>query len=205
MSRLPSASPPYTTHLPSGDRLGNHSSPDCDVICVKAGFRSSRVPGCGPHVRQNRPASSAVDTAVTPAAVPPRRSRPISKSLPRSASAPADRPMASSSSRHASPMSRRRLPTSFSRHRRRRRRTGAGVAGREPPPVRFALEDRGHRVGHGFPIERLPAGQHLVEDAAKGPDVGALVDRPAARLLGAHVGRGAENDAVVSAAERDRG
>jgi hypothetical protein len=44
-------------------------------------------------------------------------------------------------------------------------------------------------------VEGSSSGQHLVDDDAEGPDVGALVDDLAARLLGRHVGRGAEDDA----------
>ena len=44
------------------------------------------------------------------------------------------------------------------------------------------------------------AGQHLVEHAAERPDVGAPVDRFAARLLGAHVGGRAEDHAGRSPA-----
>ena len=41
--------------------------------------------------------------------------------------------------------------------------------------------------------ERAPAGQHLVQHAAERPDVRAPVHRLAARLLGAHVRRRAED------------
>ena len=37
--------------------------------------------------------------------------------------------------------------------------------------------------------------RHSIQHAAERPDVGAPIDRLAARLLGAHVGRGAEDDA----------
>ena len=45
------------------------------------------------------------------------------------------------------------------------------------------------------PREEGPAGEHLEEDDTEGPDVGPLVDGLAARLLGGHVGGGAEDDA----------
>ena len=43
------------------------------------------------------------------------------------------------------------------------------------------------------PVERVSAGEHLVEDDAEGPDVGALVDGLALRLLRRHVGGGADD------------
>ena len=44
-------------------------------------------------------------------------------------------------------------------------------------------------------VEGSSSGQHLVDDDAEGPDVGALVDELATRLLGRHVCRGAEDQA----------
>ncbi len=46
---------------------------------------------------------------------------------------------------------------------------------------------------HVFVPERTPAGEHLVQHGAEGPDVRTLVDDLPARLLGTHVRRGAEN------------
>ena len=82
---------------------------------------------------------------------------------------------------------------SFSRHRASRRRSGAGGSHRQRSPVGLPFEDRRDRVGHRRAGERPPAGEHLVEHTAEGPDVGAPVHRRAARLLRAHVGRGAEH------------
>ena len=62
------------------------------------------------------------------------------------------------------------------------------------------------RVGDRVAGERRQAGQHFVEHAAERPDVGPLVDRLAARLLGTHVRRGAEQSRPrVVAADRDVG
>ena len=47
------------------------------------------------------------------------------------------------------------------------------------------------------------AGEHLVEHAAEGPDVGPLVDHLAARLLRAHIGRRAEHGADAGPISRD--
>ena len=48
---------------------------------------------------------------------------------------------------------------------------------------------------HRLAVEEPLAGEHLEEHDAEGPDVGALVDRLAARLLGRHVGGRAEDHA----------
>jgi hypothetical protein len=62
------------------------------------------------------------------------------------------------------------------------------------------LRHRG-RFGDGVTGKCGPASEHLVEDQPKRPDVRALVDRLAPRLLRRHVGGRAENHAaLVSAA-----
>ena len=100
----------------------------------------------------------------------------------------------------ASPMSRRRFLASFSRQRReqlaqRARASRAGSASQSGS----RCEDARDHVRDGLARERLAAGEALEEHAAERPDVGAPVDRLAARLLGAHVGRGAEDHARAGA------
>ena len=71
----------------------------------------------------------------------------------------------------------------------RRRRGGQRL------PIRLASEHGSKDVGHAFALEETRAAQHLVEHDAERPDVGALVDRLAPRLLRCHVGGGAEDHA----------
>ena len=69
---------------------------------------------------------------------------------------------------------------------------------------RYILSQTADRLGRGaqnraqhrdivFPGKRPASGQHLVEHDAQRPHVGARVERIAARLLGRHVGDGAED------------
>ena len=62
-------------------------------------------------------------------------------------------------------------------------------------PLRRRRDDGGNRVGDGLAFERAAPREHLVEHRAERPHVGALVNGAAPRLLGRHVGGGAENDA----------
>ena len=66
---------------------------------------------------------------------------------------------------------------------------------RHAVPARLGLDHRRQDRRHVLAVERASARQHLVEHDAERPDVGALVDRLAARLLGRHVGGRAENHA----------
>ena len=67
-------------------------------------------------------------------------------------------------------------------------------------PVRVALENGGNRVRHRLAGECPAARQHLVQDATECPDVGPLVNELAACLLGAHVTRRAQNQAITRVA-----
>ena len=60
---------------------------------------------------------------------------------------------------------------------------------------RIVLEDRGQRFRGRLPLERPTPRQHFVDHHAQGEDVGAVVDRLPADLLGRHVAHGAEDDA----------
>ena len=59
-------------------------------------------------------------------------------------------------------------------------------------------------IGYGRARKGLSACEHLEDHAAKCPDIGALVDRQTARLLGTHVGRRTKNGALMRAAGRGR-
>ena len=111
---------------------------------------------------------------------------------------------APSIARRTSAMSWNRCRRSFCRQRCRHSRSAAGVSRRERRPVGLRLDHVGEHLGDAVARERRRAGQHLVEHAAERPDVAALVDRPSARLLGAHVRRGAEQHAVLRATHGDR-
>ena len=80
-----------------------------------------------------------------------------------------------------------------------------GNVGGERGPLGLFHHHRGERHRDVLGVERAPAREHFEQHAAEGPDVGALVDGLAARLLGAHVGGGAENDADARGRERQGG
>ncbi len=60
--------------------------------------------------------------------------------------------------------------------------------GRERRPLGLVFDHRGNDVGDCFSSESPSAAERLVEHAAKGPDVRALVDGLAAGLFWRHVG-----------------
>jgi len=77
---------------------------------------------------------------------------------------------------------------------------------RERVEIGLAADDRGERIGDRLAAaEEHGAGEHLVEDDAEGPDIGAAIDGLAARLLRRHVGRGAENHARLGHGQREGG
>jgi hypothetical protein len=67
--------------------------------------------------------------------------------------------------------------------------------GRKRARVDLLLQHRGQHVADRLAGERAPSGQALVQHATERPQVDAPVDRPAARLLGRHVGRRADEPA----------
>jgi len=66
---------------------------------------------------------------------------------------------------------------------------------REERGPRRLREASPEQLGRARPRERRPAGEELVEDAARGIDVGAGVDPRSRDLLWRHVGRGAHDQA----------
>ena len=70
------------------------------------------------------------------------------------------------------------------------------------PIVLHALRDNPLQVGrflHRQPHcrHRTDSGGHFIQHQAKRPDIGTLVNRFAASLLGSHIGRGSENRAGI--------
>src|SRR5215813_5627387 len=63
--------------------------------------------------------------------------------------------------------------------------------------VRLAHEDGSERFRDSFGMECLTAREHLVEHAAEGKDVAALIGGVSLRLLRRHVAGGAEKDAAT--------
>ena len=144
----------------------------------------------GPSGPPTTPASVASDAAERS---DPRR-EPPGPCLRPPASAGAAAARRARRATRASPMSRRRVRGSRSRQRRSSRRTPPACSRGQRRPVELARQDRREHVRHRLAVEEPLAGEHLEEHDAEGPDVGALVDGPAARLLGRHVGGGAEDE-----------
>ena len=71
-------------------------------------------------------------------------------------------------------------------------------------PRRLPIENGDNPVRHGRAAVCLTAREHLVQHAAKRPDVRALVDRQPARLLRTHVRGGAEQAALERAVQLGR-
>ena len=185
--------------LESGIQRGSSWSALSRVICSGDPPARRRIQMC------RRPSAMATKATILPsgdiAGLPAMPTASVSRSKCTSGApcraetaTASSAPGASSRSSRASPMSRSLRLTSFCRHRCRSLRTAGGVrvAGASSP-ARAQHPDDG--VGDRVADERADAGEHLVEHAAERPDVGALVHRLAARLLGAHVGRRAEHRA----------
>ena len=71
-----------------------------------------------------------------------------------------------------------------------------GIGGQRFPRG-FPPEDRRQDVDPGRALEGAPSGQALEEHASEGPHVGGRVHVLSARLLGTHVGRRPEHDALT--------
>ena len=145
--------------------------------------RGRRAPG--PHSPTPRRARRARPTAATSCGSSRSGGATVAPDAPGSTSSIA------SISIRTSPMSLRRCFGSFAKQRSKQPSNGCRCRRREGRPVGLALENLSNRVGHRLAGKRDASGQHLVEHAAERPDVGAFVDRFPARLLRAHVGRGA--------------
>ena len=63
--------------------------------------------------------------------------------------------------------------------------------------IRLRLDNRRNRVRHIVTGKQSAAGEHLEQLDSERPDICTLVDRLAPRLLGRHVRRRAEDDAVA--------
>ena len=104
---------------------------------------------------------------------------------------------ASSSSRPASPMSLSRLVGVLAKTALQQTTDGLGRVVGQQAPVGIRLQHRRHGLAGRPAVECLSSTEHLVDHASEGPDIRAGVHRLADGLFGAHVRRGADDDAFV--------
>ena len=90
-----------------------------------------------------------------------------------------------------------RFSGAFRKHRETIRPSSAGSAGHlRGERSRLGGENRCQRRDGRLALERAPASEHLVQQRAEREDVRAVIHRLAFRLLGRHVGHGAEDGAL---------
>ena len=73
----------------------------------------------------------------------------------------------------------------------------------QPSPVDVLANDSGEHVSGIRACKQLTTGDHLVQHHAERPDIGALVHRLPAGLLGSHVGGGAEDETRLRGVHRE--
>ena len=101
-------------------------------------------------------------------------------------------------------MSRSRIFGSRSRQRSMSARRRGGVAAGSALQLDVLPQHRGETSEISSPSNSAPPRQHLVEHDAERPDVGAAIDGSALRLLGRHVGGGAEDHPHLRRARGER-
>ena len=165
----------------------------------------------GPHDnrRESRGAAgrsrgTAAAAIAAPRSAPPTAAASRPPRLGAGATAAGSDPGGSSSSMRASAMSWSRRFGSLFRQRRRSWRTRAGVSARKADQSGSA-RSVADRMSDGVSAAKAAPGQAFEHHTSEGQDVGAFVERLAQRLLGAHVGRGAENAPAFAAAVVSRG
>ena len=183
---VPSQAAPYTTVPPSGAKRAVNTEPRLNV----SGVRRTSSTDVGDVLRpiRNAPAATAASAPATAAGT-------IHRGRADGAGA-APAPRRRWAPRAIRP---RRCRAGDSSGRARGSAAAGGAprrsAGRQARPVDLVLEHVGEHVGDQLAGEEPGAGEHLEQHDAERPDVGTPVDRLAARLLGRHVGGGAEDHA----------
>ena len=72
------------------------------------------------------------------------------------------------------------------------------MVGWQSRPVWLGLQDVAHHLHGALSADRGPAGEHLVDDRAESPDVGAPIGALPLHLLGTHVQRRPKHHALLS-------
>src|SRR6188474_924884 len=79
---------------------------------------------------------------------------------------------------------------------------GGWCRGGQRAPFRISRQHIREDIRYLIASERATPREHLEQHATEGPDVSALIDGLAPRLLGTNIGRSAENDAGLSHGRR---
>ena len=165
------------THLPSGEISARSSVPCQSVKRENVALARGSAVRRGHWGRRRFPHDH--DTRRRAPGAPPTvaMSARHAAKVPSRTSEPGSASSSASISIRTSPISLRRCFGFLARQRKQDPSYRHGGRGGQRRPVRLALENLRDRVRGGVASKRDAPGQHLVEHASEGPDVGALVDR----------------------------